>query len=167
MSLQVILRIIGIAALVVALLFAILAVHYFLTNNIRAVMDDLSGKARAAGVAGARRAIASDQRRSAPARGRTVAPAEKSDAAPEPAQAAVEPAAQEPVFIDEDDMGTVVVDFDFGAAQAEGQPAGFEGAPSSASGSEPAAGTVAFRVIRTIMLCDSDKIIAASEGISQ
>lgn len=167
MSLQVILRIVGIAALVVALLFAILAIHYFLTNNIRAVMDDLSGKARAAGVAGARRAIASDQRRSAPARGRTVAPAEKPGAEPEPAPAAEDPAAPEAVFIDEDDMGAVVVDFDFAAEQAEEHPAGPESVPASASGSEPAAGTVAFRVIRTIMLCDSDKIIAASEGISQ
>ena len=167
MSLQVILRIIGIAALVVALLFAILAVHYYLTNNIRAVMDDLSGKARAAGVAGARRAIASDQRRSAPALGRTVAPAEKSTVEPEPTPAAEELAAQEPVFIDEDDMGTMVVDFDFGAAQAEGPSASPERVPASASGSEPAAGSIAFRVVRTIMLCDSDKIIAASEGISQ
>ena len=48
---QLILRIAGIAALVIAALFAVLAVHYYFSQHIKAVMDDLSGKARAQGVA--------------------------------------------------------------------------------------------------------------------
>ena len=161
MTPQVILRIAGIAALVVALLFAILAIHYFLTNDIRGVMDDLSGKARAKGVAGARGRAVSEGLRSAQARRRTE-PATKSLAVTKgtieeaPSQQLEAPQMLEaaPAFIDEDDMGTVVVDANFGA------PAAIAYAAAEPDGDAPA-GTVAFHVTRTIILCDSDKIIAA------
>lgn len=170
MSMQDILRIAGIALLVIAALFVILAIHYFVTNDIRGVMDDLSGKARARGVAGTRRATAASQsRKAAQARERagakaakpqvtkgTVASAQAEAPQPEASQAAS-------VAIDEDDMGTLVVDADFGAAPVGINKEAMGGSPAPGQGASQ--GTVAFRVTRTIILCDSDKIIAAGEGM--
>ena len=73
MSPQVILRIAGIALLVIGALFAFLAIHYFVSNDIRGVMDDLSGKARAKGVAGARGRAMSQGMRSSQSRRRSDA----------------------------------------------------------------------------------------------
>ena len=63
MDAQFVLRVVGIAALAIAALFAVLAVQDYLSQDIRGVMDDLSGKTRARGVAGVRRSAASDRRR--------------------------------------------------------------------------------------------------------
>lgn len=72
---QTILRIAGIALLVVAVLFALLAVHYYLTQDIRGVMDDLSGKTRARGVARARRGEQGSARRASTRRSTSQTPA--------------------------------------------------------------------------------------------
>jgi len=120
---QFILRVLGIAALVVAVLFAVLAVHYYLTQNIRAVMDDLSGKARARGVTSGRRRAAertsSEGPRghrakpaAAPVRQGEVEPAPQELAFPEPMPAAEPvPAAMagNALAFDEDEAGTMLV----------------------------------------------------------
>lgn len=154
MSPQLILKIVGIAALVVSALFALLAVHYYLTQNIRAVMDDLSGKARARGVAGTRsRANAergSGQHRPAPA------PAVK--------QGQVEPAAPaSPAMGDlfsalpeEDDGGTMLV------AAASSVPTGAQ--PQQPA--QPAPQDVApasFQLTRRVVLIHSREVIVANE----
>ncbi len=168
MSPQFILRIAGIALLVIALLFVLLAIHYFVTNDIRGVMDDLSGKARAKGVASTRARAATEARRNTQARTRSDAkvtsPAVKKGAVVEAeASPPVEPEVIEPQFAvaidDEDEMGTVVVDVDFGAPRPS-TPQGETG-NTSAPDEEVGAGTVAFRVTRSIILCDSNQIITA------
>ena len=168
MSPQVILRIAGIALLVIGALFAFLAIHYFVSNDIRGVMDDLSGKARAKGVAGARGRAMSQGMRSSQSRrrsdGRAQAPAvtKGTVSTAESAESLFEghEAPQPAVALDEEDgMGTMVVDVDFGAMAAPAQTDTSGGIAEP--GQDSPAGAVAFRVTRSIVLCDSNQIIAA------
>ena len=157
---QHILRVLGIAALVVAALFAVLAVHYYLTNNIRAVMDDLSGKARAQGVARTQRraAKAGEGKRSQtrrPARSKT--PASQPVATPAPA-AAPEMDLPQMVVVDDEGPGTQLV----AAAAPQQMPAPQPVAPKQA-GATPAPAT--FRVTRRVVLIHSQEVIAASEEL--
>lgn len=157
---QLILRMLGIAALVVAALFAVLAVHYYLTNNIRAVMDDLSGKARAQGVARTQRraAKAGEGKRSQtrrPARSKT--PASQTVATPAPA-AAPEMDLPQMVVVDDEGPGTQLV----AAAAPRQMPAPQPVAPKQASAT-PAPAT--FRVTRRVVLIHSQEVIAASEEL--
>lgn len=164
---QFILRVVGIAALVVAVLFALLAVHYYLTQNIRAVMDDLSGKTRARGVAGARTRVSSDSRRSETHRSsrQNVAPAAGSvdSASPtaQPRRAEVTPAPQPMpmAFEDEDDTGTVLVGAVHSGASAAGDTSQKPSpAPETVPGDKPL-----FRITRSIVLIHSQEVIATSE----
>lgn len=156
---QLILRMLGIAALVVAALFAVLAVHYYLTNNIRAVMDDLSGKARAQGVARTQRrsAKAGEGKRSQarrPARSKTQA----GQAATAPASVAPEMDLPQMVVVDDEGPGTQLV----AAAVPQQMPAPQPVAPKQA-GATPAPAT--FRVTRRVVLIHSQEVIAASEEL--
>lgn len=166
MTPQLILRIVGIAALVVSALFTALAVHYYLTNHIRAVMDDLSGKARAQSVASTRAQAVWEGRRGQTSRRQASAP--KKEAAV--TQGTVTPAqmpqvempqVSAPAFDDEDELGTVVVEADFTMQSvAAGQVA------TTTSSSDGAPGAVVFHVVKSIVLCDSNQIIAAEEGVN-
>ena len=158
MSTQDILRIVGIVLLVVAVVFTVLAVHYFITNRIKEVMDDLSGKARAKGVAGAQKRTASQAKNKAAAQSGTSSqkkPAVTAGSVAEAPAAAAEVAFA--AFDDEDDSGTVVVDANFGAKPAQKKDTTDKAAAQS--------GKLAFRVIGSIVLCDSNQIIAAGEGM--
>ena len=158
MSAQDILRIVGIVLLVIAVVFTVLAVHYFITNHIKEVMDDLSGKARAKGVAGAQKRTAAQAKKKAAtqdkASGRkpAVTTGSVAEAPAAPAQMAFA------AFDGEDDAGTVVVNADFGAKPQATKDTTDKAAASS--------GALAFRVIGSIVLCDSNQIIAAGEGMS-
>lgn len=166
MTPQLILRFAGIAALVVSALFTALAVHYYLTNHIRAVMDDLSGKARAQGVAATRARAVWEGQRGQTSRRQASAPKKEASVTQgtvTPAQMPqVEmPQVSAPAFDDEDDLGTVVVDADFTTPSfAAGQAA------TTTSTSDGAQSAVAFHVIKNIVLCDSNQIIAAEEGVN-
>ena len=160
-DLQLVLRIAGIAALVVSVAFVALAVQYYLSRDIRGVMDDLSGKTRARGVASGRGRTASARRtgnvrrpapESAPVRvapdavqtgeqpaGSTfAAAASESDSAPKAETFAPVPAAR---VREEADSGSTVVFGDEGPASSTG--------------------TSSFRVTRSIVLVDCDRIITA------
>lgn len=166
MTPQLILRFAGIAALVVSALFTALAVHYYLTNHIRAVMDDLSGKARAQGVAATRARAVWEGQRGQTSRRQASAPKKEASVTQgtvTPAQMPqVEmPQVSAPAFDDEDELGTVVVEADFTTQSvAAGQVA------TTTSSSDGAPGAVAFHVVKNIVLCDSNHIIAAEEGVN-
>ena len=159
MSTQDILRIVGIALLVVAVVFTVLAVHYFITNRIKEVMDDLSGKARAKGVAGAQKRTASQAKKKAAAQSESSGQKKPAVTAGSVVEAPAAPAELAfAAFDDEDDAGTVVVDADFDAAPKV----------TTTDTTDKAAawtGALAFRVIGSIVLCDSNQIIAAGEGM--
>lgn len=175
MDMQLILRIVGVVLLVIAALFAVLAVHYYLTQHIRAVMDDLSGKARAQGVAQVRRDTAAPSRGGARRQARDATPATVDEPAAAPARSAgvVEPA---PVFQafpeDEGDSGTVLVASAFSARPNEDDLATMvepeavseddlatEVAPEEqASSARPT-----FRLTKRIVLIHSQEVIATSE----
>ena len=166
MTPQLILRIVGIAALVVSALFMALAVHYYLTNHIRAVMDDLSGKARAQSVASTRAQAVWEGRRGQTSRRQTSAPKREAvvtQGTVTPAQTPMPemPQVPAPAFDDEDELGTVVVEADFTM-----QPAAAGQAATTTSPSDGAPSAVAFRVVKSIVLCDSNQIIAAEEGVN-
>ena len=186
---QLVLRIAGIAALVIAALFAVLAVHYYLSQHIKAVMDDLSGKARAQGVAqvrgssgggrasgprhAARPAAAAPEPMSEPARVASVTPAPVSEAVGQAFASA---------FDDEDGSGTVLVaashaaadvgqvageddiatlvDGGFGAASDEDDLATMVAAEGDAS---EGAGAVPFRLTKRIVLIHVSEVISTSE----
>ena len=177
MSPQLILRIAGIAALVIAALFAVLAVHYYLTQDIRGVMDDLSGKARARGVAGTRRR-ASERSTAGPSRqGRAaaaVAPVRQGEVQAAPAVAApADPVpAPMPAFALADEAGpsTMLV--------AAGRTEGVVSAPPAhdveddletmvaPEGKEPPVGTSpssGFHLTKSIVMIHSQEIIAEIE----
>lgn len=169
MTPQVILRIAGIVALVVSVLFAVLAVHYYLTQNIRAVMDDLSGKARARGMAGTRARSMGEARgtrrgEQAAARRPGARKAEVTDEAPSvPAFAADVP--------DDDDLGTKLVPATVGPAAPGGTEAEatYETAADAGStGDEDRApethGAGLFCVTRRIVMIHAQEIIAPNEG---
>lgn len=189
MTPQLILRIAGIAFLVVSGLFGILAVHYYLSQNIRAVMDDLSGKTRAQGVAGARRRASAE-------RGRGVSRRPSRAASMTPGQGEAEQAVDEsafetggalsamPPFDAEDDMGTVLVsvssvtpdsatmrDEDGAATMLETDAAfGTSATPASATNDTDGlgidgTGVAAFRVTRRVVMIHATEIIAANEEL--
>ncbi|MDO5119549.1 MAG: hypothetical protein Q4D48_05635 [Coriobacteriales bacterium] len=166
MTPQLILRIVGIAALVVSALFTVLAVHYYLTNHIRAVMDDLSGKARAQGVAATRARAVWEGQRGQTSRRQASAPKKEASVTQgtvTPAQMPqVEmPQVPAPSFDDEDELGTVVVEADFTTQSVvAGQVA------TTTFTSDGAPGAVVFHVVKNIVLCDSNQIIAAEEGVN-
>lgn len=156
---QLILRMLGIAALVVAALFAVLAVHYYLTNNIRAVMDDLSGKARAQGVARTqRRSAKAGEGKRSQARRQARSKAQAGQAATAPAPAAPEMDLPQMVVVDDEGPGTQLV----AAAAPQQMPAPQPVAPKQA-GATPAPAT--FRVTRRVVLIHSQEVIAASEEL--
>lgn len=178
MTPQLILRVVGIAALVIAVLFAVLAVHYYLTQNIKSVMDDLSGKARARGVAGTKRRAVEEAgkggKRHMPhdtaAREGVV---EEASAAPEAASVF---AAQ---IDDEDDVGTVLVAPTFaGAASAalseddagtamtsEDAQAGRVSEGDAVAGGASELDSALFRVTRRLVMIHSQEVIAANEEL--
>ena len=152
---QFILRIAGIVALVIAALFALLAIQYYLSQNIRAVMDDLSGKKRARGVARRGSTDAGGRRPGAsrPSGGEAGAPVRK---------AQVESAVQMPAFADEEDLGTSLSSPMHGAeaplpAVAE-QAADVAQASLTKENSAPA-----FRLTRSVVLIHAQEVIVANE----
>lgn len=165
-DLQLVLRIAGIAALVVSVAFVALAVQYYLSRDIRGVMDDLSGKTRARGVASGRGRTASARRT-----GNVRRPAPESApvrVAPDAVQTGEEPAGQT---------------FAAAVAEADSAPKAEAFAPASAarvregadSGSTvvfgdeaPAAPATAsnFRITRSIVLVDCDRIITEGERLA-
>ena len=181
MDMQLILRIVGIVLLVIAALFAVLAVHYYVTRHIRAVMDDLSGKARAQGVAQVRRDTAAPARGGAARQAHDAAPAASAAPAAAPVRSAAveEPA---PLFQslpeEEDGSGTVLVASAFNALPneddlatiVEPEPADEDdlatevaAEESAAPASAPATSRTNFRLTRRIVLIHSQDVIASSE----
>lgn len=185
MSPQLILRIAGIAFLVIAALFALLAVHYYLTQNIRAVMDDLSGKARAIGVAGVRRR-ASEPGKSATRPGRkatAVTSVHQGEVAEAPMGNGNSPAASPsmPAFDDEDSMSTALVaatvfsgermnsgTMVFGEAAGAVVPAASQIKEASETPVQVQKGAgvspALFCLTRSVIMIHSQEVIADSEG---
>lgn len=188
-TVQLILRIAGIAFLVVSGLFFILAVHYYLSQNIRAVMDDLSGKTRAQGVAGARRRAGAERGKGVsrrPSRAASMVPEQGEAELPAdesvPGTADALPAM--PPFDEEDDMGTVLVAVasvpaGFAAPQGEDgmatmleTDAAFATSAASASAAHDnealgidGPGAASFRITRRIVMIHATEIIAANEEL--
>jgi hypothetical protein len=152
MNLQTILRIAGIALLVAAALFALLAIQYFLSKDIRSVMDDLSGKARARGVAssGSQGRQQSTARRSGSRRPARVGRDEGRPAAAAPVQV-------REVVVD-DGPGTALV-----AAPVEA-PVVANAPVQNNQGQAPAAQPI-FQLTRSIVLTDSQEVIAFEGGL--
>lgn len=151
MNLQTILRIAGIALLVVAVLFALLAIQYYLSRDIRSVMDDLSGKARARGVAssGSQGRQQSGARRSS---SRRPARSERDEARP----AAAAPVQVREVVVD-DGPGTALV-----AAPVEVAVAS---APVQTNQGQALAEQPIFQLTRSIVLTDAQEVIAFEGGL--
>ena len=159
MDMQLILRIVGVVLLVIAALFAVLAVHYYLTQHIRAVMDDLSGKARAQGVARTqRRAAKAGEGKRSQARRPARSKVQAGQAATAPASVAPEMDLPQMVVVDDEGPGTQLV----AAAVPQQMPAPQPVAPKQA-GATPAPAT--FRVTRRVVLIHSQEVIAASEEL--
>lgn len=179
---QLILRVAGIAALVIAALFAALAVHYYLTQNIKAVMDDLSGKARARGVAGTKRRSVEDAGRGGKKRASRDAVARQGVVEEAPAVADAEQAGQ-PIFAaqvdDEDDAGTVLVAPTYAGAamslSSEDDVATVVAPEDTQTGRVREGGAVdsdaavpssaLFRMTRSLVMIHSQEVIAANEEL--
>ena len=183
MSVQLILRIAGIAALVFSALFAMLAVHYYLSQDIKGVMDDLSGKARARGVAGARKRAHEASRPAAARSGRvaTATPVERDEIEEAPRMATDSPVPSAPMpMLDEDDVDTVLVAATVRAGESTAggavvpSEAGEVAAPayvrqksqttdaSVLAGEAAGAAPAIFRLTRSIVMIHSQEVIAAS-----
>ena len=154
LNLQTILRIAGIALLVVAVLFALLAIQYYLSRDIRSVMDDLSGKARARGVASSGsqgRQQSGTQRNSS----RRTARTRRDEARP---MAAAPVQVREVVVDDGPGTALVAAPVEVAVASAPVQ------AKQNTQGEAPTAQPI-FQLTRSIVLTDSQEVIAFEGGL--